>query len=556
MSFNLSAWEVNASGGDDTNNGGGFNCNSTFASDGVVTSGTTSSPVFSTASYNFVSADIGHWLFIKSGVNWIPGWYKITAVVSNNATIDAAAGHVPWYTATTGNPVGGLLASTGCVNSSYAGAATGVWGVDYSQKSTGAAIITFADMVIQATNTTFRSAAFPVGKNYIGNVISVTGGTGWTVQRVTITSTATITATCDKALGTAGSTGGTGKMGGALATIGLAGSLAGTAQGGGVFVRSGAYTATSATVNIAGGCFSQSNAAATRLEGYNTYRGDKGTAPTFTASGINTFTLTRLSGGLHSLVNITLDGISATASIGLNHGSNFYAEKVNINNMKGGGFTSAAGTGTTLINCSGTGCATTAVFGVSGTTYFGCTAFANSITGFSKSLFCYFCISATNSGVGSHGFISDTNGGIYVNCTTYGNGGSGYSNVIGSYSVYYNCIAEANNAWGWTSTSTTTAILFNCAAYANSSGDFDAANLAGATSGVYNQISYTHTAFTNTGANDYSLNQHPQGGGLLRGVGAWGAFQQIPSTGYLDIGAVQAPWATTTYGEQSRTFVQ
>jgi predicted transcriptional regulator len=34
----------------------------------------------STASYNFVAGDVGAWVYIASGTNWTPGWYKIARI--------------------------------------------------------------------------------------------------------------------------------------------------------------------------------------------------------------------------------------------------------------------------------------------------------------------------------------------------------------------------------------------------------------------------------------------------------------------------------------------
>jgi hypothetical protein len=559
MAFSGAVWEVKTSG-DDTNNGGGFNTGSTFATDGKVTNGTTSSATFSSASYTFVSADVGHFVFIKSGTNWLPGWYLITAISSGSAVIDCTAGHVVRYVVT-GYIAQGLRRTTGCVNSSYvSGTASGTWGVDYSQKSDGTPIISFSDMVIGATTTQFTSVGKPVGKNYIGNVISVTAGTGFTVQRVAITSTSGTTATCDKSLGTAGSTGGTGKMGGALASIGLAGSVA-SALPGAVFVYTGSYSITSATTNISGGVWSSTGVSAIRLEGYATWRGDLGTAPILTASGIASVNIVRITGSASCrLANLTLDGANLTGMAGAWHSAN--VEKVAVQNMKGGAFL-AQQANITYVNCSGTGCSSTAVFervaGGQGFAYIGCTAYSNSIQAFSRhsSSTLVYCIAANNTGSGSFGFDGGTNGSFYLHCTAYGNGADGFTNAsVGAASYYYNCIAEGNGGYGFdtpTGLSATTVALFNCATYNNTSGPYFVGNT---TVGAYNHVAYTSTAFVNAGSNNLALNQNATGGALLRGAARWGAFPLIPTTAVNDIGAVQAGWATAVYGEQSHTFVQ
>lgn len=79
--------------------------------------------------------------------------------------------------------------------------------------------VTFTDLVIDATtNTKITSALRPFTMADAGNIINITSGTGFTVQRVQIVSVdGSNVATCDKAVGTVASIDGNGKMGGALA---------------------------------------------------------------------------------------------------------------------------------------------------------------------------------------------------------------------------------------------------------------------------------------------------------------------------------------------------
>ncbi len=67
----------------------------------------------------------------------------------------------------------------------------------------------YTDLVIDgALNTKVSSAARPLTAADVGKYLNVTGGTGFTEQRVKILSVLAGVATCDKALGTVGSTGG------------------------------------------------------------------------------------------------------------------------------------------------------------------------------------------------------------------------------------------------------------------------------------------------------------------------------------------------------------
>ena len=59
-------------------------------------------------------------------------------------------------------------------------------GTDYSQRDTP--LISYTDLVIGSTNTQLTSAANPFTAAHVGNIINVTGGTGFTVQRVQVVS--------------------------------------------------------------------------------------------------------------------------------------------------------------------------------------------------------------------------------------------------------------------------------------------------------------------------------------------------------------------------------
>jgi hypothetical protein len=223
-------------GGSDSNAGGFDTGVSGFATDGAVTSATGASPVFSSASYTFVAGDVGAWVYIGAGTNWNPGFYQIASVSGGNATLSAAIGAA--CLASGGNTTG-LNTVAGCATTASPTSAT--WGLDYSQQNS--AQIAFTDMVIDATtNTKFTSAAHPVGKNFVGNIINVTSGTGFTVQRVAIVSTSGTVATCDKALGTLSSTGGNGNLGGALLTIQTASTNALASNT--IHIKAGTYTQT------------------------------------------------------------------------------------------------------------------------------------------------------------------------------------------------------------------------------------------------------------------------------------------------------------------------
>ncbi len=244
MAFdNGTQWEVQPSGSD-TENGGGFSPAATMATDLSGTATNTASPVVSSLSYNFVSADEGHYLFIKAGTDSKPGWWRIVSTSANAATLDASVGAGVLYNgATPTNLTVGISNPTVVLD-------TCTWSVDYSRSNTPR--LAYTDMVIDGTtNTKYTSAAKPVGPNIVGNIIVVTAGTGFTTQRVEVVSVSGTTATCDKSLGTLSSTGGTGGLGGALASPGKAAALVTATSH--IYVKgSNTYTLSSSS-NVAGG---------------------------------------------------------------------------------------------------------------------------------------------------------------------------------------------------------------------------------------------------------------------------------------------------------------
>lgn len=300
-------------GGSNTACGGGFNPgNANMATDLAATSGTTSSPVVTSASYTFVAGDVDAWLFIQSGTNWTPGWYKIASVAGGAATLTAGAGTAVLYTAN--RRVFDANTVAGCAT--VASPTNGVWSVDYSQQN--AAKISYTDMVIGATTTDFTSVANPLSKALVGNLVNVTSGTGFTVQFVEIVSVnlAGFVATCDKSLGTAASTGGVGALGGALLTwervMGATGIVI---AGNFVWVQSGTFTVTAAIVLSSSGSVA---AGQITVQGYHLLRGDNtGTRPVLT-SATNSINLINLNGKIYrEWNNLKFTHTAATRGRGL-----------------------------------------------------------------------------------------------------------------------------------------------------------------------------------------------------------------------------------------------
>src|ERR1041385_5515813 len=182
MAFTSGAvWEIRTTG-DDTNFGGGFDTGvSGFPTDLATTTGTNSAPVVSSASYNFVAGDVGAWVFIKSGTNWIPGWYKITSVASNKATLNAAIGAGVKYV--NSMPMDLNISAGVATQATPGGNAT--WGIDYSQRDSQQ----FASSTLaigNPTTTNLTDGTNTIGKNWVGNIVNIQAGGGFNGGRLVV----------------------------------------------------------------------------------------------------------------------------------------------------------------------------------------------------------------------------------------------------------------------------------------------------------------------------------------------------------------------------------
>jgi hypothetical protein len=524
--------------GSDTANGGGFDpANANMAADLAATVANTSAPVVTSASYNFVAGDVGAWLYIKSGTNWTPGWYPIVSVASNAATLDAAIGHVS---------LAGMSLSTVVGCASVASPSSGTWAIDYSQQN--APQFAYTDLVIDGTtNTKATSAAHPFTVAMAGNIVAVTGGTGFTVQRVQIVSVTSGAATMDKSLGTVSSTGGTGGLGGAFASPGGAMSIQVT--GIDMAILGGTpYLATSASTNVAGGCVSVTGGAtatnASRIIGHNGVMGDRGARAVLQASGISTATLWALGTGTY-VECLEADGANLTSIRGFSSASGqSRAYKCKAQRCTNNGInSSSAGI---WILCEVTTCTTSSA--VSGGLHYKCSFHDNAVSGFvsSSTSVCIQCISENNTGT-SDGFFANSAFLLLIGCTARANGRNGVRMQSAS-NITYSIVGG----------------VF----YGNTSNDID---VSGATDGVelincargtlgasiaawqdMNPITLTADPFTNAAGNDFSLNSTAGGGLLAKGIAE--TFLGLSSTSHHDLGAVQHGDPVSGGGTRRRSF--
>ncbi len=531
-------WDVQTTG-HDTNNGGCFDTGvAGFPTDGAATSGTGSAPVFSSASYNFVAGDVGNYVYIKSGTNWIPGWYVIASVAANAATLTASVGSVTLITQTL-NTTAGV--------STTASPTGATWGLDYSKKTTP--FITFTDMVIGGTTTTFTSVLNPVGKNFVGNCISITSGTGFTVQRVAIVSTSTITATCDKSLGTTASAGGNGGLGGAIATIGKAFSLFVSGNIG--WVGTGTYTISSST--------QPGSSVGFGMYGWNAVRGDStSTRPLITTSSLTVWMLATSAGTSTSTVkNLAFSSTNGTPGQGFLAGSG--TDVLRVENCTFTGFGSAIqGVLASLI-------VSNSSFTSNAGGIFNMTTVAIADSYFSANS--AFHISTITGLTITNSILVNSSAGPAIFQPTYGiiRGNSFYNNNGGSYATIYlngasllELLVEDNIIYGdgshpgiLTSATGAGSILSRYNAFGNNSPNYGTGTSAGP-----GDVALSANPYTNAAGGDFSLNSTAGGGAAVKALGFPGAFIGAASTtAFPDIGAVQsAAGATAASGASGFVF--
>ncbi len=436
--------------------------------------------------------------------------------------------------------------STGS-DSNGGGFNTAATGTNYSVQDSPQ--FTYTDLVIDGTtNTKCTSAAHPFDSTSPGNIINVTGGTGFSVQRVQVVSVAGSTATCDKSLGTLSSTGGTGNLGGGLLTLPTAVTLAITNNC--IHLKTATYT-----------LGAMQDVQAVRMFGYGTAHYDNGSRPTITnnASMVYMFHFTGGSAGEILFSNlIVVDTQSSTALVCL-----IGSTAISFFNTKWSGFA-------TFINNGASGFSNLTAVGMeisSGSSNM-------VIDGSVFALDCYI-----------HGTTSNSFGGALISvdrCIFYNTAGvpvvytanpagkmrvvnSSFSSNTGTACIYAsnglplalpfvieNCIFYGSTGFAIDSASgadkSYSVIRYN--AYGSNSGG----NLNNVTS-LGNDVTLSADPFTNKSGGDFSLNSTAGGGAACKAVGFPGAFPGGTTTvTKQDLGAAQTTGSAAA-GGGSFTFI-
>lgn len=435
----------------------------------------------------------------------------------------ALAAATVWEVRTAGNDTNG------------GGFVAGASGTDYSQqdaKNTVGSDISTTDAVAVGT-TTITSLTANFGTSIVGNIVYFAGGTGSIAgQWRQVTARASTTSiTIDTAI--AASTGMTMNIGGALASPGQLGAI--FVNNNVAYIKNGTYSITSASTNVSGGCWSNSNTG--RIIGYGTIRafGNIDTSPLLQVN-VSTTTLWN---GSQLVYNLNLDGNSQTAAKPIANGIWFNCQFRNFNVSPTGG--------PVFIGCLSTGNSITIFMGSSA--YY-CEAYANTASGFTPASGSVInCLSYGNTGGSSDGFTANaSNSTRFLNCVAYGNGRNGFTGGESTITTFQNCIAESNTGVGFTNGDPTNNIVTatNCGFFSNTGGNITAPGTTLSTYAI-NCITGSGSFFTNAAAADFSLNNTSGAGASLREAGTVTVASQLYPRGltrsYLSIGAAE-PLAT------------
>ncbi len=430
-----------------------------------------------------------------------------------------AAGTV-WEVRTAGSD----SACSGGFNPLRAGA-----GTDYSQSDT--ALGTGTNLTVDATtNTDVAPDGFTPSAADIGNLIQITSGAGFTAGFYEIVSIQAGKWRLDRSPAATTTAGGVWALGGGLASPGKASGA--VVAGNTIWVKSGTYTVTSASSNIAGGCVvlvAGVSATASRMIGYGTIRGDSGTPPLIQASGISSFTLIATS-NLGHLENLSVDAAGLTSGRGINLGTTARAYRCKVANCTNSGINSGVST-----LCEVSGCSTAA--GFNGTTTIGCVAHDNTVAGISGGAFHAFSLAYGNTGATSHGFQSNSASVHWFRCTSVGNGGDGFRATAGTFlNSAIDCLAVSNTGAGFGANSSfDNFYVMNCGTFDNGTAITNVT--AAAQSG---NIVLGFNPFTDPPNNDFSLNLFNPGGMQVRAASLIGSLPGLASAGYADLGALQS----------------
>ena len=559
---NYTYFEVRTTGSDTTNSGG-FDINSSgFPTDGSITSANTASPIISSASYTFVAGDVGAWVFIKSGTNSIPGWYRIASVNAGAATLIGTIGQAVRVYNIGNYSLGGIHPSTelGCGTAATLSSIT--FGVDYSQQD---AFRYTGNFVVQATTTNIVGSGITINKSWVGNIINLTGvGAGLAISGYyNIASVGGTVATLDRSAGTAGSAS-TGYVGGAFLSPGMAAGQC--VLGNRTYIKNGVYGIGTTVANVSGGRIQTVGGRVGTswygyqlFEGYSSVRGDKINPPTLKIGvGITSVSIVSMPSQVQRFDNLIFDG-------SYNSGVSAIRDTAN------------PATSTYITRSTFKGFAESIYFtpGVNGEIYLcnftensfysvntgGCFVRISHSSFYNNTYACllggrniYNCIFANNTGASSDGIVSLGNFGVY-NCIFYNNGRNGIyienNGGVFDHTVVNNIFANNNCGINSNISELNSVTVENNVFYNNTTSVLG--RITG--SNISNNLTLSANPFVDAANGNFALNNIAGAGASVRAYGSPRVFPGFINTlSYIDPGAVQNQDSPVTYINPEKYF--
>ena len=494
-------------------------------------------------------------MLLRKAAIWSLCWLVLFSQASNAfANVGGANGVAQFDVRTTGSD-----SNAGCFDPSVTSP-----GTDYSQQNSPQ--VAFTDLVIGATNTQLTSAANPFTSAFVGNCIIITAGTGFTTGLYEVVSVSGVTATMDRTVGSAASTGGVGNLGGSLLTPQHAGALinlyATSAGSPTIWLKTGTYSTSSAITSL------YVSSQMTNLIGYGSTHGDNGTRPLITTAtnsinlidstasaklAVNNVNFSSTAGtpgpAFHaanngitlSISNAFLTGFGNTIDGDFSVNWNFpelFLNKVEIASSTSYAVWNNNSAVTVITNSYIHGGSTAAVY-VGGSNSSSEVTIENTII-------------ANNAGAG---FLGTTNSALcqlsVTHSTFFGNSGSdidisaGFSPPGNAVTCFLGSISNnifyGNGSGAYGVNAATAALSWTTPAFLSFNNAYG--NHATGNTHNFNDASPTTLSanpFTSSGTGDFSLNSTTGGGILLKGLGYPGTFPGGTSTGHLDIGAIQS----------------
>ena len=522
MGVQLSLMEVQATGSD--NNSGLFDTQASMTSTLSATSANTASPVVTASNYTFTANDVGHFLYVKPSGSWKSGWYKIASVTSGAATLTASIGSVFGGDKQPNTTLGISLNSTD---------SGGTWAVDYTQKNTS--FISYTDLVA-VTASQLTSAANPFTPNLIGNSIQILSGTGFSPNIYIISSLTGSAANFHTSFATPGSTGGTGNLGGALATVHKACGMTGINQNY-VYVKGSA-----GIITVSSNAFGLIQVHS--VIGYQNNRWDNLKA-TIRLGAAGTRFLTSGDGRYAYLHNLIIDGqgYSDTRATSFGNNQRSYAYNCEFRNLTYGLWAQG---GFTVDNCIFENI-TTSPFGYTTGSISRC-IFKNCYGSVGNPVTVDRCIFfGGNTGIYNSGYVGQITNNTFYNLSgdaiyfysnytvTIANTIIIYNNIFSNISGY--AINYANNGLQYNLVSKNNA-YFACTSgnfYNGRGNDPNVGNIQ-----LVSQIQLSSSPFNNPSVGDLRLNNDLTGGRLCRGASISSTSIVTTSIDALDLGAVQS----------------